>query len=232
MLIKAQNLSATNSGFYRKSEIEFIGSEIDFSFMTDAQLDRAIYESIILYNKLFPRKKSRFHKYFKTAVIVGITAGSGAAVLASYGMTIESAMATAEWVGGISATSGSSLATVQSAATGISVAGMLYGKVTGEKPNDLLKAADLISSKNAGDVMEKVAMKELSRRGGAIQTGNIDAQNALREKIRREQLRLAENLRKQAAVKANQQGQTLPDKKSGAFNLIALATPFILMKLG
>lgn len=232
MLLKTSNLSG-NDGFYIKSEIEFIGSEIDFKFMTPAQLNKAIYDAIVLYNKLYPpRKKSRFNKAFKVAVIAGISMGVGAAVLASYGMTMQSAMATAKFAGGATAQAGGTLATVQKTATGITVAGSLYGKVTGEKPADLLKVADMVSSKNALDVMEKVTLSELDKRGATIQSGNVAAQNALREKLSREQQQLAENLRRQAAQKAQNQGVELPSKKSNMMNLVALATPFILLKLG
>jgi len=231
MLINNQ-LGASDS-FFRKSEIEFIGSEINFSFMTDRQLDKAIYDSIILFNKTFPPpKKSRFNKVFKVAVISGIALGTGAAVLASYGMSVESAWATAKWAGGATAKAGGGLATVQKAATGIAAGGMLYGKVTGETPKDLVKVADMVSSKNALDVMEKVATDELDKRGATIQDNNTGAKLALREKLAREQKVLAENLRKQAAIKANNQGQPLPNKKSSLMNVVALVTPFILMKLG
>ncbi len=231
------NTSAQLGDFYRKSEIEFLGTHIDYKYMTPEQLNKTIVDSINLYNKLYPPKeKSGFNKAMNTLVTVGLiigTAGVAAgAILAAYGVGMGTAMGTVFGAGTATASAGSMMASIQTGASYVSAAGMVYGKVSGDKPDDLMKAADFVSSENALVAMEKVAKEELKNKGVELQEKDKASNDALRERLRQEQKLIAEKLEKQAALKAQALGQQPPEKKkTDIATVFALATPFILMAL-
>lgn len=229
MIIK-QNLA----GFYDKSEVEFLGEEINFKFMTPLQLEKTIIESAALYNQLYPPKqKSGFDKFMRKAVPVVVLAGavvvSGGAVLAAYGVGMGTAVGTVSSAVTASVGTGSVMASVQGAASAVAAGGMLYGKVTGDTPEDLVKAAELVKSENALDAMQMVANEELAKKGAAIQAEDKASQDALRERLRKEQQVLADKMQLAADQKAQALGQETPAKKKvGALEVAAVATPFIL----
>lgn len=222
------------AGFYDKSEVEFLGREINFAFMTPAQLDKAIIESAALYNQLYPPKqKSGFDKFMRKAVPVVIMGGAvavtGGAILASYGIGMGTALGTVSTAVTASAGTGSVLASVQGAASAVAAGGLLYGKVTGETPEDLVKVAEMVKSENALDAMQLVANEELAKKGAAIQAEDAESQAALRERLRKEQQILSDKMLLAADQKAQTLGQETPQKKKvGGLEIAALATPFIL----
>lgn len=229
-----QNLS----GFYRKTEVAFLGKEIDFKLMTPAQLDQTVLESIALYNELYPPPpKSKFQKYMNTGIKVGIIAGcaavAGGAILASYGISASQAVATVSPALKATAAKGSILANIQKGASAVSAAGAVYGKVTGDTPEELMQAAEFVKSPTALDAMEFVAKDQLNDMGQDVQADNEAANAALRERLRDEQDALADKLKQEAADKAASHGQPAPVVKKGPdpVQLIALATPFILFML-
>lgn len=224
--------------FYKKTEDELYGSDrIEFSFMTREQLADEIAKAIVTYNKLFPpKKKSGLRKgidrALRTAIpavmILGTVGVAGSAILGSYGIGMGTAIKSLS----VTAKAGSALATVQKIASGVSAAGMVYGKVTGDTPKDLIKASELIKSENAGEVIKKVAIAELKNQGAEIQKDNKEANDALSELVKKEQSRMSENLKRLAAIKAEETGEALPVKeKTGLAEIVALATPFILLGL-
>lgn len=228
------------AGFYRKTEVAFLGRELNFKLMTPEQLDEAIEESITLYNELYPPPpKPKWRKYLNTGIQVGVVGGAaavaGGAILASYGISAETAAAAASSAMKATAAKGSVLANVQKGASAVSAAGLVYGKVTGETPEDLVKAAELIKSPTAGDAMLFVAKDQLNDMGQDIQAGNKAANDALRERIKAEQQQMSDKLMQDAADKAAMQGRPPPPPASAKtpdmMQMVALATPFILFML-
>ena len=66
------------SGFYDKSEVAFLGQEINYKFMTLKELDKSLADSIALFNELFPPKKSFFTKALTVAgTLVAIVGTAG-----------------------------------------------------------------------------------------------------------------------------------------------------------
>jgi len=222
--------------FYRKSEVEFLGKEINFRFMTPKQLDQAIAESIALYTKLYPpKKKSGFSKFMETATMAVMVAGTagvaGAAILSAYGVGVGTALGTVFGAGTATAAAGSTIASVQTAASAVAGAGLLYGKVTGDTPEDLVKAAQLVKSENALDAMQKVATEELHKKGVALQADDTASNDALRERLKKEQQLMSEKLTMAANQKAEQLGQPTPTKSKFSLKEIGMiAVPIVLAK--
>ena len=221
------------SGFYRKTEVAFLGEQIDFTLMTPKQLDQALIESIELYNKLYPPppKKSKFMtKIAKTGLVVGLAAFTGGTILAAYGVGMGTVFGTVAGAAKAAAPAGGLLAKLQTGASAVKAAGGVYGKVTGDTPENLMKAADYIQSDNALDLMTKVAKDELTDAGMEIQAENEAANAALRERLKKEQAELSGKMKQAAAEKAAQQGQPAPQPKKPPelMQIAALATPFIL----
>lgn len=231
MIIQDKNNYVLN-GFFRKSEIEFIGKEIDFKFMTPLQLNKEIANGIALYNELYPPKSSFMRKVASGVMLAGIVAVTGGAILASYGVGMGTALGTVFGAGSATAAAGSTVASIQTAASGISAAGLLYGKVTGDTPEDLIKTANLIKSENALEAMTKVAKEELRKKGVELQADDIASNDALRERLKQEQKLLSEKMLIAADKKAATLGQPTPEKAKLPLKDIALiATPFILSKI-
>lgn len=229
--------NADSSGFYEKSEYEFLGREINYKFMTARQLDNALIESMTLYNKMFPIKKTKLQKAMKAIITVGLIVGTvgvvGAAIIASYGIPLGTALGTMSTAATATVGAGSTLAEVQSVATGVSVAGGVYAKVTGDTPSELLQAADFIKSPTALDAMEKAATTQLNRRGATIQRGDKASNAALKARLKIEQQSLSNKLTLAANQKAAALGQSPPQKKEiSALNIVMVATPFLLYFLG
>lgn len=228
------------AGFYRKTETAFLGEQIDFALMTPGQLDQALEESIVLFNQLYPPPpKSKFQRYMNTGIKVGIIAGcaavAGGAILASYGVSASQAMATVTPALKATAAKGSMLANIQKGASAVSAAGMVYGKVTGDTPEDLVKAAELIKSPSALDAMEFVAKDQLADMGQEVQADNEAANAALRERLKKEQQALSDAMMEQAADKSASQGRPTPQPTRASqprvLEIVAIATPFILFML-
>ncbi len=223
--------------FYRKSEVEFLGTEINFRFMTVEQLDKTIAESIALYNKLYPPKTSGFDKFMRQAIPIVVIGGaavvSGGAILSAYGVGMGTAAGAVSSALTVSIGEGAVLTSIQSGATAIAAGGALYGKVTGDTPDDLIKVSKLIKSDNALDIMEKVAKDELAKKGVELQQGDKNSNNALRERLKKEQQVLSEKMVIAANKKAESLGQETPSsKKIKGMDIAVLATPFLLYFLG
>lgn len=222
--------------FYRKSELEFIGEEIDYAFMTPKQLNNALTESINTFNKLYPPPPKK-GKFMRTVINVGLVAGTmavaGGAVLAAYGVSAPAATAAATSAATSAGASIPSMASVQAAAGYASKAGLVYTAVTGDSPENLMKAADLISSDSATDAMEKVARHELEKRGAEIQAEDQASNDALRARIEKEQAAMAEKMRQAAIDKSKQIGQEPPPVKKpvDAMQVATLAIPVVLFML-
>lgn len=225
-------------GFYTKSEIDFLGQQINFAMMTPAQLDETLVTSINLYNKLYPPppKKGKFmNKVITIGIIAGVGVMTGGALLAAYGLPATTAAAAASSTASalsLPSISLPSLASIQTAASYVSGAGIVYGKVTGDTPKALMQAADLIQSDSALNAMEKVAKHELNKKGMEIQADDEASNAALRERLRKEQQQLAQKLEQAANKKALAMGNEPPQKKAlPVMQIAALATPFILFAL-
>lgn len=219
--------------FYRKSEVEFLGTEINFKFMTVDQLNNEIVKSIALYNEMYPPKNPFMRKVVTAGLILGAVAVTGGAVLAAYGVGMGTAIGTVVGASSATAVAGSTIASVQTAASAIAVGGALYGKVTGDNPEDLIKVAQFVKSENALDIMEKVAKDELAKKGVELQRGDKASNNALKERLRKEQQILSEKMMIAADTKSQELGQPTPSsKKIKGMDIAVLATPFLLYFLG
>lgn len=237
MIIRSVQGLGNLNDFYRKSEVEFLGKEINYRFMTPQQLNATIAQSIALYNKLYPPKQmTGFDKFMRKAIpviaIAGLAVVSGGAILAAYGVEMGTAIGAVTGAGSAGAAS-STIASIQTGATYISTAGALYGKVTGDTPDDLMKVAELVKSESALDAMELVAREEMIKKGINMQAGDKASQAALRERLKKEQQVLSEKMMIAADKKAQSLGQQTPQKKKPTSTELAmLATPFILYFLG
>ena len=220
------------SDFYKKSEIEFLGKEINFKFMTINQLNDEIAKSIALYNQMYPPKDKFMRKVAGAILITGTVAVTGGAILAAYGVGMGTAAGAVFGAGTATAATGSTIASIQGAASAIGGAGLLYGKITGETPEDLVKVAQLIKSENALEVMTTVAKDELSKKGVELQKGNKVSNDALKERLKKEQQLLSEKMMIAADNKAQELGQPTPEtKKVSTKDVAYIAIPLLLTKL-
>lgn len=220
--------------FYRKSEVEFLGKEINFKFLTPEQLDNEIAKGIALYNEMYPPRDRGFMvDVIKVGMVGAAVVMTGGAVLAAYGVGMGTAVGAVVGAGSATAAAGSTIASVQTAASAIAVSGALYGKVTGDTPEDLIKVSQLVTSENALDIMEKVAKDELAKKGVKLQKGDKASNDALKERLRKEQQILSEKMMLAADEKAKSLGQPTPEKqKIKGMDIAVLATPFLLYFLG
>lgn len=226
------------NGFYEKSEVEFLGEEINFKFMTSAQLDNEIVKSIKLYNELYPPYDGWMNtagKLVKVAVIGGAVAISAGGVLAAYGVSLPVAFTAATGQAATAATASSAaFSTIASGASYVSGAGLVYSAVTGKTPPEkLMAAADLINSPTATNAMEKLAKREMERQGVKLQDKDKKSNEALRERIKKEQQKMSDKLRQSAVIESENSGLPMPEKrKVSKLELAAVATPFLLYFLG
>ncbi len=217
-------------GFYRKNELQFLGVQYNFSIMTTVQINKALADGITLYNRLYPPQKSNniLGEIVKVAVISGLIALSGAAVLAAIGVPVSSAVSTVSMVGTATAHAGSVIAVTQEVAGGISTGGMIYAKITGSKPDDLIKAAGIISSKSGFDLLKNTTLDQLAKHGARVQANDNKSNALLNERIKREQQSMAEKLRVLAATKAKNEGVVLTTKKINPLTFIAPVAIYLL----
>ncbi len=225
------------NGFYNKSQIEFIGYEIKYEFMTPEQLTFALKRSLDLYNKLYPPPphRSLFGNLFKgvilTTVVGGIIALTGGTILAAMGTSLSQVMGVIGVAGNATAVQGGVMATIQSSASIISGTGMVYKTVTGKNPpGDLMKISNLITSKSAFTAMKKITVDQLGSRGVIIQKKDVKSNAIINEEIKREQLKMALKLKILANKESEKTG--IPLSVENKFKLSTLLIPlfFVLVK--
>jgi len=230
MIIKNSQLS----GFFDKTELQFVGQYLNYTFATNDQLEAMTANGLITYNEMYPPDVSFLNKVGKVGAIAAVVVvAAGAAAFAYSGV----AVATAPAVGQATAISNSissswafkSMQTVSSVVTG---AGAIYSKLTGEPPSEKLqKAADIFNSENVTDTIKKGVDFQLKQQNIKLDPDNKEANAALNERIKREQEEYAGQLRK-LAEDQREYDHVEPKQKPGLLNVAAVATPFLLFFMG
>lgn len=217
--------------FFQKTERQFIGEYIDYTFATNAQLNIMVAEGLILYNKLYPPKKGFLDKVGQVAFVAGVVViAVGAAAVIYSGVAVAAAPAVAQ-VTAVSTAVTESVAftAMQTTASAITTTGAIVKKVTGKEPSaKLQEAADIFNSETVTDTIKKGVAYQLKKENIKLDPNNRTANAALNERIKREQAEYAGQLRN-LADEQRAFDYVEPKKKINFATIATIATPFALL---
>lgn len=241
-------LQQAPEGFYIVEQEEIWEGLIDPDIMTMKQLDQAVIEGLAEWRKYGQQKKGWFRTYLPVMVAIGVgavavamvaapIAAGGAVTAATQTTTAATAAGTATAKTAI--TGAKALALAQKGAALVKKKGKVLQKVIGKNDAQrLINAADIISSSpNVTDAAMGVVKSELAAYGDRILTKK--SEDALRERIKREQELYGEYMRRQGyglqeEITAGVTPRTLPQttETPNWTTILAVATPFILFTMG
>ncbi len=247
-LVPVQLGQQTPEGFYIAQPSEIYEGLIDPQIMTLAQLDAEIEKGLEVFKQFHPEEKSWFDSWLPVLVAVGVAGVAVAMVAAPIAAAGAATAATqaapaAAAAGGAAAsqpiTAAAAVGAAQKGAALVKAGGLAYKVVTGKNDADrLIQASHIVSqSPDVTTAAEQIINAELAARGRKVQTKA--AQEALRERVRREQELYAEYMRRQGyqlqrEITADIVPGTLPEKPATPdwTAVLAVATPFILLAMG
>lgn len=239
----------TGSGFFVQTVEETYGGEIAFNFMSEKELEKIIKRGTKIYRELNPSDSGFLSNfgglisiaamaaavYFTAGAaapaVAGAGASGGAAAASSAGASAagsvgaaaaKTASAVAAGSGGAAGSAASAWGAIKAGVGYLGKAVPLVGVVTGDK-DKAKKAKGVIdavkNSENFTDAATGVAEYLTNQHGAKIETD--EARAALRERIRREQQRLA----RQMEAEYRRQRITGQPPAQAQFNPLMLAIP-------
>ncbi len=245
----SNGLSQTPDGFYTVTSEELYEGLINPEIMTTAQLDVAITSGIAFYKEMHP-PSSWMERHMGLIIIASVAAVAVVAV-GAVGASGASAAAGASTAAGTGTAAGTSTFGTITSAKAVAMAQKgaavlasgkgkkLVTKVLGKNDADrLIKGADIIA--NSPDVTtaaKKIFNSELAAYGGRLESKAAEA--ALNERLRQEQERYAEYMRRQGyqlqeEITAGVVPPLIAEQRPRAdlATVAMAATPFILYFIG
>lgn len=228
------------NGFYRKTETELYLKPVDFRLMSNDQLLAEVDRAVTVYEQWAraqaKKRQGRFRIYMAAVgAVVGGAAMAASNSASAGGAAVNSAGAlpssTAQAAAGSSAQAAGA-SKLKGIATYLKKIGPGLASATGNDPTRIDQAADLIQSGSWQKVIEKGVEHVLKEEGAEIAQEDKDANNALKEVIRRESEAYASKLKKLADQQAEQKAlpiETLDAKKKNTLETLAIAAPLLYM---